>query len=81
MDQATQHVGSHDHPSGSCRAKVSRCRRAGRRRPNRPVRAVSVVLVDELAEDSHKVTPAQNQYAVQALAADGPHESLSRMYE
>ena len=44
--------------------------------PNRPVRAVGVVVVHELAEDSHKVTPAQNWHAVKALAADGPHESF-----
>ena len=41
------------------------------------MQAVDVVVIHELVEDRDEVTPAKDQHAVQALAADRPHESLS----
>jgi hypothetical protein len=41
-----------------------------------PVRAVPVVVLDVLSEHPLKVTPSEDEHAVEALSPDGTHEPL-----
>jgi len=41
-----------------------------------PVRPVAVVMLDLPGENGFKLTPGEDQHLVEALTADGTHESL-----